>query len=44
MTATELRAFLAEVATAATIVGAEVTAAAPGYGEVAADAIAPLLV
>ena len=38
-----LREFLAAVARAATIVGAEVTSAAPGYGEVAADAIAPLL-
>jgi hypothetical protein len=26
-----------------TVVGAEITSAAPGYGEVAADAIAPLL-
>jgi arginase family enzyme len=38
-----LREFLAAAARVATIVGAEVTAAAPGYGEVAADAIAPLL-
>ena len=27
----------------ATLVGAEITAAAPGYAQVAADAIAPLL-
>jgi arginase family enzyme len=38
-----LREFLSAVARVATVVGAEVTAAAPGYGEVAADAIAPLL-
>jgi arginase len=34
---------LGYVADAATLVGAEITAAAPGYGRVAADAIAPLL-
>jgi arginase len=38
-----LREFLSAVVRVATVVGAEVTAAAPGYGEVAADAIAPLL-
>jgi arginase family enzyme len=38
-----LREFLAAAAGVATIVGAEVTAAAPGHGEIAADAIAPLL-
>jgi arginase family enzyme len=38
-----LREFLADVARGATIVGAEITCAAPGHGEVAADAIAPLL-
>jgi arginase len=38
-----LRELLAEVVRVADVVGAEVTAAAPGYGEVAADAIAPLL-
>jgi arginase family enzyme len=34
---------LAYVAAEATLVGAEITAAAPGFGQVAADAIAPLL-
>ena len=34
---------LAYVAAEATLVGAEITAAAPGYAQVAADAIAPLL-
>jgi len=38
-----LREFLAAAAAAGTIVGAEITAAAPGHGELAADAIAPLL-
>ncbi|MGH2839521.1 MAG: arginase family protein [Solirubrobacteraceae bacterium] len=38
-----LRELLAEVMGACTVVGAEITSAAPGYGEVAADAIAPLL-
>lgn len=38
-----LRDFLAAAAAVATIVGAEVTAAAPGYARVAASAIAPLL-
>ena len=35
--------FLAYVADEATLVGAEITSAAPGYAQVAADAIAPLL-
>lgn len=39
----ELRDILAAVAETCTVVGAEVTSAAPGYGEVAADVIAPLL-
>jgi arginase family enzyme len=39
----QLRAFLAEAAAACTIVGAEIASAAPGYGELVADAIAPLL-
>lgn len=39
----ELRAFLAETARICTIVGAEITSAAPGHGELVADAIAPLL-
>lgn len=39
----ELRAFLAEAARTCTIVGAEITSAAPGHGELVADAIAPLL-
>jgi arginase family enzyme len=43
LTAGELRAFLAEAASVCTIVGAEVTAAAPGHGEMIVDAIAPLL-
>ena len=38
-----LRELLAHVVRVADVVGAEVTAAAPGYGELAADAIAPLL-
>ncbi len=38
-----LRAFLAQVAAVATIVGAEITSAAPGYGELEADALAALL-
>jgi len=38
-----LRTFLTEVSRVATIVGAEITSAAPGFGEVAVDAIAPLL-
>jgi arginase len=39
----ELRAFLAEACAACTILGAEITSAAPGHGELVADAIAPLL-
>ena len=39
----ELRAFLAEVASVCTIVGAEITAAAPDHGEMVVDAITPLL-
>ncbi|MBW3652713.1 MAG: arginase family protein [Actinobacteria bacterium] len=38
-----LNAFLGDVARVATVVGAEVTSAAPGYGGVVAGAIAPLL-
>jgi len=38
-----LRELLAQVVRVADVVGAEITAAAPGYGELAADAIAPLL-
>jgi arginase family enzyme len=44
MSARALRVFLTEVARTCRVVGAEVTSAAPGSGEVAADAIAPLLV
>jgi len=40
---TALRELLAAVAGVATVVGTEITSAAPGHGEVAADAIAPLL-
>ncbi len=40
---TELRAFLAELAGICTILGAEITAAAPGHGELVVDAITPLL-
>ncbi|MDX6690078.1 MAG: arginase [Solirubrobacteraceae bacterium] len=43
LTARMLRGFLAEVMMRCDVVGAEITSAAPGYGEVAADAIAPLL-
>jgi arginase family enzyme len=43
LTPVGLRAFLAAAAAAGRIVGAEITSAAPGHGEVAADAIAPLL-
>jgi arginase family enzyme len=39
----ELRAFLAEACAACTILGAEITSAAPGHGELVVDAIAPLL-
>jgi arginase family enzyme len=40
---TGLREFLARAAAACTVVGAEITSAAPGHGELAVDAIAPLL-
>jgi arginase family enzyme len=43
LTPGELRAFLAEAASVCTIVGAEVTAAAPEHGEMVVDAITPLL-
>jgi arginase family enzyme len=43
LTAGELRAFLAEVASVCTLVGAEITAAAPEHGEMVVDAITPLL-
>jgi arginase family enzyme len=39
----ELRAFLASVRDQCTLLGAEITSAAPGHGELVADAIAPLL-
>ncbi|MEA2190100.1 MAG: arginase [Solirubrobacteraceae bacterium] len=39
----ELRAFLAHAAGVCTIVGAEITSAAPGHGELIVDAITPLL-
>jgi len=39
----ELRAFLARAAGLCKIVGAEITAAAPGHGELVVDAITPLL-
>ncbi len=39
----DLREFLADVMEACTVVGAEITSAVPGCGELAADAIAPLL-
>jgi arginase len=39
----ELRDFLAAAAAAGTIVGAEITAAAPDHGELVVDAITPLL-
>ena len=38
-----LRDLLSEVTSTCTVTGAEITAAAPGYAEVAADALAPLL-
>lgn len=44
MTPRGLRHFLDEIARTCEIVGAEVTSAAPDHGELAADAIAPLLV
>ncbi|MDX6681153.1 MAG: arginase [Solirubrobacteraceae bacterium] len=43
LSATDLRAFLAELAAVCTVVGAEVTAAAPEHGEMVVDAITPLL-
>jgi arginase family enzyme len=43
LTAAELRAFLAEAAANCTILGAEVTSAAPELGELVVDAITPLL-
>jgi arginase family enzyme len=39
----ELRAFLAKAAATCTILGAEITSAAPGHGELVVDAITPLL-
>jgi arginase family enzyme len=39
----ELRAFLAEACAACTILGAEITSAAPDHGELVAGAISPLL-
>ena len=39
----ELRAFLAAAASTCTILGAEITAAAPDHGELIVDAITPLL-
>jgi arginase len=39
----ELRAFLAETGSACTLLGAEITSAAPGHAQLVADAIAPLL-
>lgn len=39
----QLRAFLAELAAACTILGAEITAAAPEHAELVVDAITPLL-
>lgn len=41
--ADELRAFLAETVAACTLLGAEITSAAPGHAELVAGAIAPLL-
>ena len=38
-----LREFLSEMVSTCAIAGAEITAAAPGYAQVAADALAPLL-
>lgn len=39
----ELAAFLAETCAASTLLGAEITSAAPGHAELVAEAIAPLL-
>jgi arginase family enzyme len=43
LTPRSLRGFLAEVVGVCTIVGAQITSAAPGHATVAADAIKPLL-
>jgi arginase family enzyme len=43
LTPAELRAFLADACAACTILGAEITSAAPGHGQLVVDAIAPLL-
>jgi arginase family enzyme len=43
LTPTSLRAFLDEVVRGCTLVGAQITSAAPGHGTVVAEAIAPLL-
>ena len=43
LSASDLRAFLAALAAVCTIIGAEVTAAAPDHGEMVVDAITPLL-
>ena len=43
LTPAALRAFLSAAVGAGTLVGAEITSAAPGHGELVADAIAPLL-
>ncbi len=43
MLAPELRTFLASATEVCTIVGAEITSAAPGHGELIVDAITPLL-
>jgi arginase family enzyme len=43
LTPAALRAFLTVAGGVGTIVGAEITSAAPGHGELVADAIAPLL-
>jgi arginase family enzyme len=43
LSAGELREFLGAVAATCTILGAEITSAAPAHGELVADALAPLL-
>jgi arginase family enzyme len=43
LTPTSLRTFLDEVVGACTVVGAQITSAAPGHAPVAAEAIAPLV-
>ncbi|MEA2155942.1 MAG: arginase, partial [Solirubrobacteraceae bacterium] len=43
LTAAGLRAFLELALAAGTLVGAEITSAAPGHGEMTAGALAPLL-